>query len=506
MKLAGIFQDRMILQRDRENHIWGEDDKASQVTVTVLGKNVTADVKEGRFDVVIPPLKAAKDIDIEITGSETITLREVCFGDVFVLSGQSNMELPVYRTFDQSEAEIKASNYPYIRQYRLTPRRDYREDEWYTLPEMKWVSAVPGQIDEISAYGFFVFKELYDEMDIPFGLILNAQGGSSVAAWLPPECVKEYTDEYDLIEKYWGEGVLSGYLSEQEKRTIKWRNETRVVDPDVFSKNIPSETEEVTMPGLIHDITGAVWLYKEFESEEEVEDAFLYAGMLIDADATYINGHEVGRTEYMYPPRKYNVDPSFVKKGTNLIAIRLIAERESGGGVPFHPYYIRLNGKKTSLEGTWKLYMEKKMDVFVPGRMLICFPSILYKSSLLTLKNVSVKGFLWYQGESDTGNPEGYDIKFKAMVENVRAILGEDLPVVITELTDYIDPQSEDTSRVPDNWRSVQEQQLKVSETVPFSACVPARDLGDMYELHTQKKALLAARAVPIIKKIVYKQ
>jgi sialate O-acetylesterase len=504
MRLAGIFSDRMILQRDRENHIFGTDEEALKVKVTAGDVTAEADVTDGRFDVILPPVKACFDIDITVEGSETIVLHEVCFGDVFLLSGQSNMELPIYRTYDASEEEAKSADYPYVRQYRMMPEPVYKDDSEYALPESSWVSAVQGQIQDMSAYGVYTFKRIFDKINVPIGLILNAQGGSKIEAWMTEEDVKKMSSDYHLIEEFSGRNDLIDYLKEQENRCIEWREATKVFDPSVCSKTIPEEAEPFTVPGIVPGITGSLWFYREFDVEEDVTDASLYCGQWIDADATYINGIEVGRTEYQYPPRKYPFDPKILHKGKNLIALRLIVERESGGPVPFHQYYIRINDKKISLEGEWKKVTETSCERFTAGRMLVWFPSILYKSMITTLSNISLKGVMWFQGESNAEEPEGYDLKFKAMVQSWRKLLGEDIPFIITELTDFIDPQSEDTSKVPDGWRSIQAQQLAAETTVDNVKCVPARDLGDMFEIHSPRKAELGARAAIIVEDFIY--
>lgn len=504
MKLAGIFGDGMILQRDRENHIWGTDEGSSEVKVTVGGQTFVSEVKDGKFDVVIAAQKAAFDVDMTIEGSETIVLHEVCFGDVFILAGQSNMELPIYRTYDLSEEEAKSANYPYIRQYRMMPEPVYKDNSEYKLPESSWTRAVQGQIQDMSAYGVYTFKRIYDKLEIPIGLILNAQGGATIEAWMTEEDVKKMSADYKLIEEFAGEDTLSNYLKEQEKRCADWRDATRVFDPAVYSKEIPADAEDFEVPGIVKGITGSIWVYKEFELEEDVEDAFLYCGQWIDADVTYINGVEVGRTEYQYPPRKYAFDSKILHKGKNLIALRLITERQSGGGVPFHTFYIRVNDKKISLEGTWKKVTEKSCERFEAGKMLVWFPSILYKSLITPLSNVSVKAVMWYQGESNAEEPEGYDLKFKAMVQSWRELLGADTPFIITELTDFIDPQSEDISKVPDGWRSIQAQQLQVEELLDNIRCVPAGDLGEMFEIHSRRKSELGARASNIVENFIY--
>ena len=338
MKLAGIFGDKMILQRDNVNHIFGTD-TAAEVTVEIEGNSYKGVVKDGKFVVEIPAIGVKRDIDITVKGSETIVLHDVCFGDVYMLAGQSNMELPVSRTYDRSEAEIKAANYPYIRQYRLVPDSDFKPLDEYELPDLPWTSAVQGEVDEMSAYGFFTFKKVYEEIDVPIGLILNAQGGASIESFMREEDLKDCCDELDLIEKYYGKGALTAYLDESNKRCAKWRDDTAAVDFSEYASAIPAGAVDVTLPAMFKDITGSSWFYKEVTIDEDIkgDDAFLYNGLLIDADITYINGQEVGRTEYQYPPRKYPFQASILKKGTNLIAVRLINESTVGGFVSDHP-------------------------------------------------------------------------------------------------------------------------------------------------------------------------
>ena len=505
MKLAGIFGDNMILQRDKVNHIFGTD-TAAEVTVEIEGGSYTGKTADGKFDIEIPAIGVRRDIDITIKGSETIVLHNVCFGDVYMLAGQSNMELPVMRTYDRSEAEIKAANYPYIRQYRLVPDSDFKPVDEYVLPDLPWTSAVQGEVDEMSAYGFFTFKKVYDQIDVPIGLILNAQGGASIESFMREEDLKDCCDELDLIEKYYGKGVLTSYLEESNSRCAKWREDTAAVDQAVYASAIPEGAEEVTLPAMFKDITGSSWFYKEVTIDEEIngDDAFLYCGLLIDADITYINGQEVGRTEYQYPPRKYPFAASILKKGTNLIAVRLINESSVGGFVDAHPYYLEADGKKIDITGEWKHIKEKSCEPFVPGRMMVSFPVILYNASVLTLSKVSIKGFFWYQGESNGDRWEKYDTKFKRMVDSWREIFGKDIPIVSTIMPDYINVQSEDTSTVPFGWREVQRQQQEAPSVVDKCYVVDGRDLGEQFELHPQKKAELGARAAKVFIENIY--
>lgn len=505
MKLAGIFRDRMILQRDKENHIWGWDE-GSSVKVTIGDDVYEGSCSEGRFDIVIPPRKVQIDIDITVSGTEEDVLHNVCFGDVFMLAGQSNMELPVSRTLDNTKDIVDRADYPYIRQYRLVPDNDFKPLEDYRLPDQPWVSAVPGEIMEMSALGFFTFRKIYEKTNVPIGLILNAQGGSTIEAWMRREDLDEgLCSELSLIEQNYGAGFLPAKVAAQYEEGNKWREVTEKFDIDVYAKSIPEDAQDIQVPGIYKDLTGASWFYKEFTLTEDIdqESAFIYVGELVDADRTYINGVEVGRTEYLYPPRKYPFDAKVLRKGKNLVAVRLITEQNKGGFIPEHPYYVEAGDTRIDLRGTWKCVREVSCGINPPVKMMVMYPTVLYNSAIQTLRGLAVKAFFWYQGESNGEAYERYNEKFEMMISSWREIFGQDIPVVATVMPDYIDPLSEDLTKVPYGWRRIQQYQKDAALDVSGCYVVDGEDLGMPYELHPQRKDELGNRAAIVFSEVL---
>lgn len=205
---AGIFSDGMVLQRNAGNRIWGTDSLADEVTVHFDGYIVKVKVESGKFSAQLPARDAGTGFSIVLIGSETVEIKDVSVGDVFMLSGQSNMELPVERVLDVSGDEINTADYPDICQYRLTPDFVFGESEESILPMTKWTKAVPGEIMEMSAAGFFFAKRIREEIGVPIGLILNAQGGSSIEAWMPMTILNKFGDFSGQIEPFLGKGAL----------------------------------------------------------------------------------------------------------------------------------------------------------------------------------------------------------------------------------------------------------------------------------------------------------
>lgn len=516
-KLAGIIGSGMVIQRNEKFHIWGTEDSLDVVKVVFENSTYEAKVIDGKFDAVLPAHKEGTGFEIKVIGSEEIILEDVLFGDVFICAGQSNMELPIYRTRDISAEEIDAADYPTIRQFTLSPNYRLDESKEAELFERNWFKAIKGEIELMSAVGFFCAKNLQAKINVPIGLVLNAQGGSNIESWMSAKYLEEFGDFTHYINMFQEDGSLQKYLDDNNKAIADWRNEMIY---EGFEKNalaIPDDAFEVTLPGMFlesegNGYTGSMWLYKKINLDfEPEEDSFIYVGELQDSDKTYINGVFVGNTEYCYPPRKYPFNGSILKKGENLIAVRLLVDNKNGGFLKDHQYYLRSGKNKISIEGTWykKLEVEAKRDCpkVIMGQTV---PTSLYTASILPIKNLSIKGVWWYQGESNAEDPynkrrgaaegKAYDLMFKRMVDLWRNTFNQDFPIVAVEMPDYINPATGDDP----NWHVIQQMQIDAPKMVTKCGVVHARDLGQPYELHPQLKSELGKRMAEVVENVMY--
>ena len=248
----------------------------------------------------------------------------------------------------------------------------------------------------------------------------------------------------------------------------------------------------VKMPCIVGDnLSGSVWFAKEFDLEKIPEGTcMLRIGDLIDADVTYLNGVEVGRTEYQYPPRKYVFDSSLLKTGKNTIWIRLIIENGAGGFVPGHPYRLETSSGNIDLTGDWKMVTEKITEKFVGNKMAQNIPASLYYASIITLKNINISQIWWCQGESNAEFPEGYDKKMILMFKKMREIFGE-VPVVMVRIADYINPLRDTT--VPEGWKQIQKLQDDAPTYISNVKVVNSPCPDPIYELHPQNKSGIGA-------------
>ncbi len=514
-QISGIISNGAVLQRDRINVIKGIEPTFAKISAVLAGPQkrieLTADVTNKRFVLELPPMPFGSDYTLTVSGTSEITVSDLCFGDVFMLCGQSNMELPVCRTMDVNEAEINACDYPLIRQYKLNP--DFNNVDTSALSDAEldslcgpenticrlidtpWIKAEGDTKGQLSAIGFYAAKRIFEKTGVPIGLILNAQGGSSIESWMEPSDLAAVGIDRSSYSEFDGLDTIKKYLAEGNDKTITWRNATVPQTPVCTASAIPSAAVEVTMPSIcIENFSGSLWLYKEFDLDAvPTGDAFLYLGEMIDADETFINGISVGRTEYQYPPRKYHFDSSVLRTGKNLLAVRLLIEHSSGGFIPGHPYFLRTSSGELSLSGAWQLCYETSMPEFNGNLMGQVIPTALYNTSILPLASTSISAIWWYQGESNGDRPEQYDLKEKLLFERFRSHFDSDTPITVIEMADYINPLTKATE-VPSGWREIQRLQREAATLLPGITVVSApHPVPVIYELHPQNKSPLGA-------------
>lgn len=496
--LDGIFKSGMVFQRQRKNLIWGYVNGAEQVHAALDGNSLESRLNGNLFEIILPPHPAGTNHTIILsTAGANLELTDLCFGDVYLLSGQSNMELPLSRVLDVSEAEILAADFPQIRQFRLEPRCVLgrpAED----IPPADWIPAVWPQILEISAAGFFFARRMQAHDNVPVGLVLNAQGGSRIESWMSAELLDNFEEDMSSLKPIIEEGALDNFLNAQQAAFDGWYNGLKS-DARGWCSVLPDQTQPFSVPGMFFDtpldgFCGSLWFYREvYLRREPTGEGVLHLGALMESDCVWINGEKIGCTEYRYPPRRYTVKPGILKIGHNLIAIRLVVNSGIGGFVPQQPYYLEAGAERVELAGVWQYVEETRANTAAPPLLLpFSLPTGLYNASILPIQRVAFRAILWYQGESNAANPDRYDEKFAAMIKEWRALFGLQVPVICVEMPSYSDA----AERTPDTtgWAEIQRMQRDAPESVPMCAVARAKDLSTPFELHPQRKQELGER------------
>lgn len=511
MLLSGILSDGMVLQRNADVAVWGKTRPRERVRVVFLDRTyeTTAD-ESGNWLVTLQGLPPGGPYEMRIAADGERVIRDVLVGDVWVLGGQSNMELPVRRTLDLFAEEIRGVHLPFVRQFTVPMTYDFHgpRDE---VAGGRWMAAVQDEVMHFSAAGFFFAKELYERYGVPIGLILTAVGGTPIEAWMSEPTLRRIGGYDEQLDRCKDDEYVAATQRSDEERMRRWHQTLNERDPGLKEgwsgeRCDTSDWRDFELPnswrdGELEAVRGSVWFRREIEVPPSMAagEAMLKLGTVVDADETYINGTLVGSTGYRYPPRRYPVPAGVLKPGKNTIAVRVISTHNTGEFVRDMPYELVAGGQTLDLKGTWKYRVGAVVEALEPQTFFHYMPAGLYNGMIAPLRRYAIKGALWYQGESNAHKPEGYSRLFREMVQDWRNLWGiGDFPFIFTQLANF---EVEDGGR--ETWAKLREEQRKCL-AVPNTAMATAVDIGEYNDLHPQDKKTLGRRLALCARRIAY--
>lgn len=496
VRLPAMISDKMILQRDTELKIWGWADNNEKVTVRFRGQYYCTEAnQDGNWSVLLPAQAAGGPFIMEVND---LVIRDILFGDVWLCSGQSNMETPIQRLLDKYP-EINVSNNNMIRYFKVPTQNIVQTEQENISYGNKWFSGVASEVIQWTALAYFYAQEAYLHTKVPQGMLVSSLGGSAIESWISQEGLKEFpklqfdrqvTDSISYLEKDQGIGLWT---------QADWD------DRDWLSVNMPNNLRN---QGI--DNRGVVYFRKSIEIPQDRagRHAKLYLGMMIDSDSVFVNGHFVGSTSYQYPPRKYDIPAGVLKMRKNSIVIRLRADSGNGEFVRDKDYRLQIDDYNVDLKGDWKYkiaidlvklgqYKSKALQSKFVG-------SGLYNGMIYPLRNYSIKGVLWYQGESNVGSPQGYQHFLELLISNWRSLWADEkLPFLIVQLPNFMSKNDVPTES---GWAGIREAQLKVSRQIPRTALAVTYDIGEWNDIHPLNKKDLAKRLFLGARSIVYQE
>jgi sialate O-acetylesterase len=516
IRLPRLISDGMILQRDSLVGIWGWAAKAEKVSIRFDDSTYhgTAD-DAGRWTITLAPHKAGGPYEMRITGSNEIVIRDIMYGDVWVCSGQSNMELPMRRVSPIYRAEIAHSTNHYIRQFYVPQKYDFNGPE-EDLQSGSWTSADPETVLNFSAVAYFYGKELYDKYKVPIGLINTSLGGSPAEAWMSEDALKQFPAYYKEAQRF-KDSTLIRTIEESDKRRIgawyarsseedlgnqrsqrPWSDQGRD-DADWSTMHIPG----YWAPTALGPLNGVVWFRREFDVPNVFvgKAAKLILGRIVDADSAFINGMFVGTVSYQYPPRRYDVPSGLLKEGTNTIVVRVISNAGRGGFVPDKQYEIATRTDTIDLKGEWRYRLGATMEPLASQTFIRWKPEGLYNGMIAPLLNYRIKGVIWYQGESNADRPAEYRTLFPAMIKDWREHWQEgDFPFLFVQLPNFMEAKPEPSES---NWALLREAQLKTL-SVPNTAMAVTIDIGEWNDIHPLDKLDVGRRLALAAEHLAY--
>jgi sialate O-acetylesterase len=516
IRLPRLVRDSMILQRDTKVKIWGWASPKEKIKIDFLKKKYkTVADANGNWMVELSPMKAGGPYTMKIDAKNHIVLNDILIGDVWFCSGQSNMVHQMRLHSVKYPDEIANANYPEIRQFWIPTMTDL-EGPPNDLPTGYWKSANPENILDFSAVAYFFAKDLYEKYHVPIGIINASVGGTPIEAWSSEEGLKEFPSIEKTIEKNKDTAYVNGF---KRRAFANFANMPKPVDkglsgpiPWYDPAYVPKEWRQIGIPGYwedqgLRDLNGVVWYRREIDVPQSMinKPAKVFLGRIVDADALYINGKEVGNTTYQYPQRRYPVPDGVLKPGKNLLVVRVTNNFGKGGFVPDKPYSLIAGNDTVDLKGYWQY---KVGEVFIPLRGFGGFdfsaqnaPTALYNAMVAPEINFTIKGIVWYQGESNAGNASEYAKLQPAMIADWRNKWKEgNIPFLYVQL-----PGFGDYNYLPSEsqWAVLREAQLQ-SLSVPNTAMAVAIDLGEWNDIHPDRKKPVGDRLALAAEKIAY--
>ncbi|ADQ04207.1 protein of unknown function DUF303 acetylesterase [Caldicellulosiruptor owensensis OL] len=518
LRLARLISDGMVLQRDQKIKIWGWALPEEKVTVHFLDKSYsTVANTDGKWEVTLPELQAGGPYFMVIeTFQKSITINNILIGDVWVCSGQSNMVLPMERVKDIYEEEIANCDNPFIRQFTVPDRYDFKGPQ-EDLEEGSWEPVTKDTILRFSAVGYFFAKALFEKYHVPIGLIKACVGGTPIEAWLSEDALQQFPENLKILEQLKIDGYIESIKKKEEAEINAWYEKLNKEDkgmkkgePAWFDPNYDdSDWQTVKLPASwkemgLDSLKGVVWFRKKVTVPASVvgKPAKLYMGTIVDSDHTYINGTLVGSTSYRYPPRKYEVPAHLLKPGENVIAIRVVSNDGNGEFVKGKPYKLFTEDYQIILEGEWKYRVGAVAEKPLPSMTFFEYkPAGLFNGMIAPLLKFSIKGVIWYQGESNTDNPKEYHKKFCALIADWRQKWGQgNFPFLYVQLANFMEAKSQPSES---KWAELREQQRKTL-VVPNTGMAVTIDLGEWNDLHPSNKKDVGERLALLARKIAY--
>ncbi|MCI5647949.1 MAG: sialate O-acetylesterase [Fusicatenibacter sp.] len=497
LQLPSLLGDGCVLLQGDRTRIWGKAVPGQRVTVDIQGKSFFCTAKEdGSFEVFASHLVPGGPEILTVTAEsgEKLQVRDVWIGEVFLCSGQSNMELPMNRVKDRYPEEFQRAGDRRLRLYKVKERYCF-QGSVHDHAEAGWIPFEPDQIGAFSAVSYFFARMLEKRRKVPVGVINVSLGGSPIEAWMGEEALKDFPDLMELLGKYKNDSFVQQKLESDARAEAAWQRELN--QRDLGWTDAKQSWKPIFLPGFLRDqglegFSGCIYLRRRFLVPAAMagEMASLWLGTMTDADTTYVNGQLAGETGYQYPPRKYQIPGGCLKEGVNEICIRLVVRRGQGRVTPGKKYEIFNPHGRIDLEGAWEYCIGCSMKEAPEQDFITWQPTGLYNGMLAPCHPYTIRGVLWYQGESNDKRPDTYEELLKRMIRFWREKWQQErLPFLIAQLPDF----SIDLPKGDESWPKIREAERK-AEQLPDVAVTVNLDLGEENDLHPLNKKEIAHR------------
>ena len=536
VELPQFFQSGMVVQRGKKVPVWGKADAGQRVTIR-FNKFQTVAVADanGRFHADLPAMKAGGPFTLMV---DDVVLTNVMVGDVWLFSGQSNVDVTIERVYPQYVEEIDAFNLPDVRLFRVQNATNTHAPQDDISPSsISWRPLTKQNAWLFSALGSFYGKRMFEKTGVAQGIIVNSWGGTPIEAWISADSLQhDYPMYVERTQFYQSDDYVAAQSRANQLADLRWNQLLDQLDPGVKGNYAALDLDDSSWTPVDQfslewaknangrGIVGSIWLRQHIhiDKAQAAMPARLYLGTLFDADITYVNGQQVGRTYYQYPPRRYDIPEGLLREGDNVITIRFINKYGIAHFIPEKPYCIAFgpdrfrlpDSKSSNLKSTWLHHPGASMPPCPSSDVsLQNLPTTLYNAVVHPLAPFAISGVVWYQGESNTGHPQPYADLLRKMMGNWRTLWQQPkLPFCIVQLANHDgrqqtgnpSPLTPQLQPVNSGWAQLREAQRTVAVSDPHAELAVAIDLGEPVDIHPLRKKEVAERVGLCMDRLVF--
>jgi len=510
VKLPVLFQSNMVLQRDKPCNIWGTADNGEAITISFNNANYNATATNGKWKITLPAQAAGGPYQIIIKAKNAIELDNVLFGDVWICGGQSNMQFAVRDA--NPKPDTPTFNNQNIRLFTVGVGMDFVPQD--TVKSGSWKIANAKDVNNFTAVGFFFGSYLQQHLNIPIGLISDNLGATAIEEWMsneaihefpqfdnfyntylaPHKSMKEMNDDFEKTKSSWEKKY---YLKDDPGLQQEWYKPGTDIS-DWKSMNQPSHWED----NELKDYDGSVWFRKSYDSfpKDFFGNANIGLGQVDDYHICWVNGVKVGEAYGNMNMASFKIPDSIIKPKNNIVVVRVFDAGGKGGmyNMFWSPYWA----------GEWKYKKGVQIDAskfkkpLVANAYIFGTPTILYNANIAPLTQLSIKGFIWYQGEANTGRAEEYKQLLPAMITDWRKQFNQnELPFLIVQLPNLgKDPAQPENS----DWAELRDAEASAL-SLPNTGMAVTIDVGEADNLHPHNKLAVGNRLAKTALNIAYK-
>ncbi|HVY85286.1 MAG TPA: sialate O-acetylesterase [Caulobacterales bacterium] len=516
--LHPMFQDHSVLQRDRAVPVWGDAAPGERVTVTLNRRSASARAdRQGHWRIDLPAMREGGPYQLSARTSHgrTQTLSDVMVGDVFLCSGQSNMEFGVAGSL-YGEMEIAHANNDRIRLLTVahadstTPLRTFKD-------AVSWSPVTPDSVRNFSAACYYFARELQKSVNVPIGLIHSSWGGSAIETWISANGMRAIGGRDAQLD------ILAAYArdpAEGNRRLgAQWQDWWRHAVPgggepwtDASAspnwRPLPEPMRDWKTWGAADLNRNGTVLFRRIvhlTAGQAAQPARLSLGAIDEIDETWVNGQPIGASFGWSTERTYDVPAQVLHEGDNLIVVAVTSTWDMGGmyGPPDHMALALADHSSVPLGGSWSFQAVPASAGYPPNAPWFAINGIspLFNAMIAPIGPYALKGALWYQGESNTGAADQYQALLAGLMRDWRNQFGAGLPFLIVQLPNF---GAAPTAPAQSDWASLREAQRRAAEADAHAGLAVTIDVGMNDQLHPPNKQAVGARLARAARHVIY--